>query len=261
MMRYLFCLLWCSAQMLGSAQKVLEWDEAFARHLLLGNKRTELATYLDAQRSRFSNDSAQYWSATFYAHFNEITPFHHHFLLSRNVGMRDTLLLQRGDVLMFRADSKEQTAWFIETAKHTSPMHQNMVASYYRPLRIQIDVQSAPWQLQGSLEAYASLREKTAFGVAWRSIAIPGWGRLYSGRKRTALGVFLGTLTIGAQVFESVRRLGPANPYSILCMSYLAIFYSGEVYGNIKALNNVKEERLKQYYYDCSDYYSVLVGR
>lgn len=260
-MRLLCILLFCVVQGHCTAQSSLEWDESFARHLLAGNKRTELATYLDGQRLKLSADSAHYWSATFFAHFSEASPFHQHFLLSKNVGMRDTLLLQRGDVLMFRADFKEQTAWFIETAKHSSPLHQSMVRSFYHPLKINIDVQSAPWQLQGSLEVYAKSREKTAFGVAWRSVAVPGWGRLYSGRKRTALGVFLSTLTIGVQVFESVRKLGPANPYSILCMSYLAIFYSGEVYGNIKALNSVKEERLKQYYYDCSDYYSVLVGR
>lgn len=112
-------------------------------------------------------------------------------------------------------------------------------------------------RLQKEFETYKRFDKKKPFVGGLLSTFVPGLGKGYAGRNQSFVNVFFVHLLYGATIYESVRKIGLKNPYTLLNLSYCGIFYLSNVYGSYLEVKKVKKEKKKQFILNAARYLEI----
>lgn len=85
------------------------------------------------------------------------------------------------------------------------------------------------------LEFHQKLKKipkRSAFIAGLLSAIIPGTGKMYAGKPRQGLNMFLQNLFMGAQAIEALLKDGVASPRFIIFGGIFSIFYIGNIWGS-----------------------------
>jgi len=82
-------------------------------------------------------------------------------------------------------------------------------------------------------------RYKSPTKAGLMSAIVPGLGKIYAGRKAQGVSAMFVTLTMGGLAVENVLRSGWKSPQSILFSGLFSVFYIGNIYGSVFAVNYV----------------------
>lgn len=74
------------------------------------------------------------------------------------------------------------------------------------------------------------------------SAAVPGLGKVYAGKAGEGIAGFLYTLAFAATAYDFYRGAGPRSALFIISASVAGIFYVGNVWGSVVAVNRKKYE-------------------
>lgn len=244
-------LIWAKALLCQSG-----WDARFAKHLFASGNKVASAAYLDAYADSLPPDSLCFWKLHFHAVFFEEDIIMSALQRPCLAAIADQHWLNIIDARFFQASDSLRRRWFeLDRTQWSIPTESSMGLGLYKaPLLPSLNDIPLPAAVLNSMEAYRYSQRKTATGAFLRSLALPGWGRYYLGRKKSGLSTFIGTSLLAVQSMESSRRLGVQHPWSIASIALFSIFYAGELYLCLTEPKVIQEERLIQYYHDCSDY-------
>jgi hypothetical protein len=113
-----------------------------------------------------------------------------------------------------------------------------------------------PSQILSSYKRYKKQFNKRSFVAGGLSAVVPGLGKLYAGKPRSALMTFLLHCGYAAQTIESARKLGNKHPLTIINVSAFGVFYLANIYGSFMAVKDLKREYKKQFVYDATSLYN-----
>ena len=85
---------------------------------------------------------------------------------------------------------------------------------------------------------------------------IPGLGKLYTGKPRSALMTFVLNCGYAVQTIESSRKLGNRHPLTVINVAAFGIFYLSNIYGSFTSVKDLKKEYKKQFIHDATEYYN-----
>lgn len=118
------------------------------------------------------------------------------------------------------------------------------------------DVNFLPYTLQIHYNEYRHASQKKLWAAGLLSAIIPGAGKLYIGRERSFFGSFLVNTLYGITAYESIKKKGFKNGYTIFATGAFSIFYLSNIYGTIFDLKRLRIEKKKHFLYEVSDYQS-----
>lgn len=232
-------------------------DAEFIKHLTENKLKDEHRTYLSIIKG--PQDSLHYFEANFNLTYFNDSLFIEHFLLSRNLFLKDSALLNRaGALFLLEGRKKFQEKWFqiIKEREQNNPELSSEVIykaafnpNYYKTIMF-------PDELKVQYDSYRKVYNKKPFVGAALSMIIPGMGKVYGGKTQSGIAAFLMCAGYAVQTYESKKRLGIRHPFTLINASAFVIFYFSNVYGGYHTVTGLKKERKKQFIYDATNYYN-----
>jgi TM2 domain-containing membrane protein YozV len=102
-------------------------------------------------------------------------------------------------------------------------------------------------QEEKNLETYAKairiMPKKSPLIAGVLSTAVPGLGKIYAGKTGEGVSGFMYTMAFGATAYDFYRHSGAKSPLFIITASIAGIFYVGNIWGSVFAVNRVKREK------------------
>jgi len=231
-------------------------NTAFIKHLENNLLVREHRAYLN---SLPANDSTAYFEAKFNLSYFNDSLFLNYYAKSVTLCAADTTMAATASRLFLNNSSATlRQQWFntVETeekTKHESYFHKIYKASLYPNAYSKNDFEP---ELQPSYLSYKKIYNKKPLLGSALSIAIPGLGKLYAGKPKSALLAFLLNAGYAAQTLESGKKLGIKHPFTIVNAAAFTLFYFSNIYGSYKAITDLKKERKKQFIHDATNFYN-----
>lgn len=91
-------------------------------------------------------------------------------------------------------------------------------------------------------QALLEVPDRSPFVAGLLSAAVPGLGKVYAGKTGEGIAGFLYTLSFGATAYDFYRGAGPQSALFIISASVAGIFYIGNIWGSMVAVNRIKQE-------------------
>lgn len=91
-------------------------------------------------------------------------------------------------------------------------------------------------------QALLDVPVRSPFIAGLLSAAVPGLGKVYAGKTGEGIAGFLYTLSFGATAYDFYRGAGPQSALFIISASVAGIFYIGNIWGSMVAVNRIKQE-------------------
>ena len=113
--------------------------------------------------------------------------------------------------------------------------------------------------LKDSYLKFFNASKKSGVLAGFYSAAIPGAGKLYAGKKRQALNMFILNAALGLQTLESYQKAGPNSARFIVFGSLFSALYISNIYGAVKSVIKARHDEQKQLQYEISHYYLTPV--
>lgn len=107
-----------------------------------------------------------------------------------------------------------------------------------------------------SYNQYKKAHNKKPLVAATLSAIVPGLGKWYIGKPKVFLINFIGISTYFLQTFESGRKVGWRNAYTIFMASFGSIFYLSNIYGSYNDTKILKKEKKHIYLHEANVFYS-----
>ncbi len=92
-------------------------------------------------------------------------------------------------------------------------------------------------------KAIRDMPEKSGLIAGILSTAVPGLGKIYAGKTGEGISGFMYTMAFGATAYDFYRHAGAKSPLFIITASIAGIFYVGNIWGSVFAVNRVKREK------------------
>lgn len=112
--------------------------------------------------------------------------------------------------------------------------------------------------LSESWRMYKNYQRKKYWKAAALSAVIPGLGKWYAHRSRTALINVLGLSAYAWQTWESYQKLGIQHPLTLFNLTVFGVFYTGHIFGSARAVKTRSLELRNKFYKDASLHYRRL---
>lgn len=228
----------------------------FIAHLYNNNLHTEQQVYLNKLTEKTSSDSLHYLWAKFYLSENNIAACVNHFTASAALFKKDTAALNLICSQLLRHPQSGKTIFdhFSDTffSSHYAALSKRVFEAANVPLNTTFTINDPG--LQSEFNTYLRFSRKRPFVGGLLSAVIPGLGKLYAGRRQSFVNVFFAHTLYGITIYESIKKAGIKNPYTILNLSYCGVFYLSNIYGSFLAVKKVKEEKRKQFLMNASRY-------
>lgn len=243
------CVVACIFSFALSAQI----DTAFVHHLEKNNLKDDFLHYITTQRS--TNDSVAILRMRYAIRYQNDSVVLAQYLKSPALFENDTVLLKKISLRVLTHPNYSVTQlWFSELLKpspndellNAFTLAENGKASSGAPL---------PESFSYSFERMQKANKKKPVVAATLSVLLPGAGKLYAGKTSSALITFFSCSAYALQWAESSRKLSYTHPLSLVNAAFFTAFYSANIYGSIKAVQQTKRERKQQFLYEVAQYY------
>jgi hypothetical protein len=251
---FLISILLCLACPTASSAQS---DAAFLKYLGTNGLQREHHAYLMALKGRMPSDSLHYLFAKYDLDQQKDSLFLTAYTESKMLFVQDTQAFNAACIYFLKSKSADQNFWFNSfdpslvnaTARE---IHTTYLASL-RPFAA--DIHQIPEKLQPDFMAYRKAESKKAWVAGTLSAFVPGLGKLYAGRTQSFILTFTGCAVYAVQSYESIRKFGPKNAYSLFTLGAFGVFYVANIYGSIHAVKVKKKETRKQFLIHAADYY------
>jgi hypothetical protein len=230
----------------------------FVKHLQTNNLHAEYHYYLQTLEQYKNNaDSLNYLYAKLFLQQHKDSLFFKHYNLSSQIYNKDTNALRYTDYyFLSNSNKKFQAEWFAENISSDTVHLQVLKFFNYmqkeEPLPIFMNK-----QLTSDLKKYRKLRSKSPILAACLSAFIPGLGKLYGQQPNSAAITFFSHGIYGYQSYESIKKYGVKNGFSIFSVSLFGLFYISNIYGSFNDLVKLKKQRKQQLLIDAEKYYNI----
>lgn len=172
---------------------------------------------------------------------------------------KDTTLLKDAGLRFLNSDnSLLRKKWFSSFSRTSVKATQGKLVLIYdaseNPINFSPD--QLPLELRNSFISYRKIYSKKPLLAASFSAVIPGLGKLYAGKKKSALAAFLLNAGYAVQTVESINKLGVTHPFTIVNMCAFTVFYMSNIYGAYRSVIELRSERKKQFLVDATYFYN-----
>jgi len=230
-------------------------NEDFVKHLSTQKLKGEHFAYLN--RYPNTEESISYlWSKYYLQYFDEAL-FLENYQKSKRYLLTDTIAFTLANILFLTSKDSLQRVWYSSfTTDEVNVANRNVLSMYKASLEPNgTEAIMLPEEIRPIFGKYLKSHSKKPFLAGLFSTALPGAGKLYSGRARTSLVTLLAHASYGASSYESIDKLGIKHPFSLFSLSFLGVFYLANIYGSARSVKAIREELRMQLLIDASDYY------
>lgn len=251
---FFFCIITLIKTVSGYAQP----DTAFLKYLSQNNLKSEYHTYLTTLSKSSMADTINYYWTKFNLKYSRTEELLSSTRLCNSLLGSDTNLFNLTSIYFLNKNLDYQTNFFSNSgiicpdAFVANNVRQTFNMSLNPKL---IDTTFLPEPTRASFKNFVSANRKKPLLSGLLSAVFPGSGKLYIGRPRSFINVLFLHLLNGIAVYETTKKLGVKNPYTIVCLSYSGLFYLANIYGSYHETKQMKKEKRKQFLSDVSDYY------
>lgn len=226
-------------------------DTAFISHLSNNNLKNEYRTYLDRINAPY--DSINYQKVKYFFKYGYDSLLITKWWGCKYLLLSDTILLKQMALHFLKSDNEYTSQWFEGIS---------LKNYYWKELYIKSkNPNQAPQlimgdEIQKSFKEYKKTYNKSPWIAAGISTILPGFGKLYSGKRNT---FFLSTLlsaAYGLQSYECYKNLGLKHPFTIINISAFTLFYITNIYGSYTSVIEQRTEKRKKFLIDVASYYN-----
>ncbi|MFN6038222.1 MAG: hypothetical protein ACK452_07130 [Bacteroidota bacterium] len=234
-------------------------DKNFICHLSSQGLKKEHFKYISGISLVTTKDSADYYKCKYFLQYGEIEKMISQIKVENKLISADTFLMNAVAHIFITRPQREQNYFLSGINKINLPeitknitglisfsINNNITDSFYIPNRA-----------KNSFMNMQIANKKKPVIASLLSAVFPGAGKLYVGKPKSFLNVFLLNILNGISVIETTRKYGIKNPYSVFCVSYSSLFYLANIYGSYKDVSRLRKEKRKKFLSDVSDYYNI----
>lgn len=238
-----FCFQFFSAQI----------DVKFIEHLSSVSLPNEHLAYLNTLSP--ASDSVFYYKAKYNLKYFNDSLFLLNYQAASDICKRDTILLNEAGIQFLKNDSRLSRAkWFDSFKYREGEVLKTVYDASEHPDHFSEN--TFPSELRRSFKSYKKVYSKKPLLAASFSAIVPGLGKLYAGKKRSALAAFLINSGYALQTAESIKLLGVRHPFTIVNLCAFSVFYLSNIYGAYRAVPELRKERKKQFLTDAANFYN-----
>lgn len=128
-----------------------------------------------------------------------------------------------------------------------------MLRRDYKPENV--DQFKVPPDIHQSYKRYYKDNGKSTFLAGALSAVVPGLGKIYLGKKKQGINMFLANAMYGIQAYESYRLTRLSSPRFIIFGSIFSVFYLSNIAGSVMGAKKQKRDSKKQFIHDISQYH------
>lgn len=239
---------------------VAQINDNFIKHLQSNKLNNEHYYYLNQLKSQgVQEDSLNYYYSKLFLQQEIDTLFFKHYHFSSPIFNKDINALRYADYYFLRSlNSEHQKKWFAQTnTVQSDTLHLNIV-NLYNSLnsREKTSLQLSN-QLNRDIKKYNRLKHRSPAIAAILSTIVPGLGKLYGQRPRSAINTLVINGINAYQSVESIKMYGFKNGFSIFTLTSFSFFYLSNIYGSYHDLKSLKKQKQKQILIDAENYYHI----
>ena len=234
-------------------------NSEFIHHLVLSDQHKEHYTYLNSIANNYGvSDSVTYYKVKYHLLINDYASFQNEIRNCRLCFQDSSLLNYSVSKLLKHSISATEKLWEIDSTLGLGISGTSMLKKSFDLMNNScLDKNFLPYDLELNYNEYVSVNQKKAWIAAALSAAIPGLGKIYIGRPNSFFGSFLSNIFYGITAFESIKKLGFKNAYSIVSTSAFGVFYMSNIIGVVHDLKRIKNEKKKHFLYEVATYQSA----
>jgi hypothetical protein len=231
----------------------------FVKHLSKNGLQREHNFLLESFSEENQTDSILYFKAKYHLEHRNDSLFLLNFFKSKALVMDDTNAFNLAGVQLLTARPALQKSFFqgipIENANFTIQQLNRAFQAGLDPMSF--ETWDFPEELQQDFSLYRKAYQKKPMVAGALSLAVPGLGKLYAGRTNSFVASLFSQTVYGIASYESIRKLGPVHPFSILSVGFFSVFYVSNIYGSFNAVKQAKKDYQKQFILNASHYYHI----
>lgn len=249
-MKHCIRILLIQFLLLGAAQSQV--DTAFVKHLQKHGLKTELQQYIQGLKS--PADSIAFVQVQYYLAFPQDS-----LLLKavRNCGkicIEDSILRNQVSLRMLTAETTLRHIWFDSLCAGKCSGSISLMNMYAEHC-LKYPAELVPEDIRHSYEQLQKMHHRSPAMAAIFSTLLPGSGKYYAGKKRTAVSSLIVCSLYAAQWAESNARLGYNHPLSWVNAGFFSVFYLTNIYASRRAVLQLRQEYKKQFLHEAARYY------
>ena len=231
------------------------------KHLYSQKLNNEHLFYLNILTSdkNASMDSLYFLKAKFFLSQNIDSLFIRNYIKAPTLFKMDSSAFLFANLhFMQSLNVKSQKEWFLLIDSSFLTGCNKLVYQTYIKVKSQqkLNIIDFPLQLQKDVNGFNKINQKKPWLAAALSCLIPGAGKWYGSRPNSALVTFFSHTIYGLQTFESVKKFGIKNAFSVFSVVFFSAFYISNIYGSYKDLKLLKKYKRQQFLINAADYYN-----
>ena len=189
-------------------------DFSFIDYLSKNNLRREHFAYLNDLSKQTTSDTLSYLKAKYYLQYYNDSLFYINYSNCKKLFINDTTTFTKANILFLKPDITDQNRWFNSfenlSLSYVSKNIRYVYLASVSPLNVKSTTLPVPIQ-ESFLNYKKKYKKKPIIGGAL-SAAVPGLGKLYVGRNRSAVTTFFTHVIYGVTTYESIHKLGIKSP-------------------------------------------------
>ena len=233
-------------------------DLSFIDHLSKNHLKKEHLIYLNNLPASTNSDSVCLLRSKYYLQYFSDSSFYHSYSNCSSLFRQDTTAFNRASILFLKPGNLHQKEWFAsfpdENLSFITKNVRRVYLSTVSPLTTNLN--DIPLTLQKDFLKYKKAYRKKPIVAAALSMAVPGLGKLYTGRTRSFITTLVTHVIYGIESYESIKKFGIKNGYSIFSLSVFGVFYAANIYGSYHDVSQLKKETRNQYLINANSYYN-----
>ena len=257
-----FLLILFAFQLVGQVDQQV--DTALVKYFIDNDFKREHLFYLNQlEKTLPKNDTLLFEFSKYHLYYDNYHSFEHILLdhesdTLNSLFFSDTCFVNYATFNILKSGQKPSLTWFNKFQTYKAPQLSKQMQRSFLLVENpkEADASFLPEQLQYYYNDFYKYHKRKPIVAGLLSAVVPGLGKLYNGRKRTFVPALLLNSINGILAYESIRKYGISNPYSIITTGMFSVFYLSNIYGSYYDLKNVKIEKRKSFLYEVSDYYS-----
>ena len=235
-------------------------DVRFVQHLSVNGLKTEHFAYLQTKGSYKEGDTLAYHWSKYFLQYGQAEELIQSVGFCKNFFVADTSFSNAVSRFFLLGPEKHKNVFFPDIIQQQKKsFYTNQMFNLFKIVAHPkiTDTVFVPQRLHFSFKNFQETFDKKPAMAGFLSAVLPGSGKLYVGRPKSFFNVLFAHVLYGLSVYESNRKLGLKNPYTVFCISYSGLFYLANIYGSYHDTKRAKQEKRNQFLHDASNYYKI----